>query len=430
MGTIAEKLTAVANSKAAIASAITGKGGTVPTKFSDYGTAVSSLPNTYSSGDEGKVVSSGALVSQTSLSVTSNNTYDTTTKNSVVVAVPNTYAAGDEGKVVSSGELVAQTSRNIDQNGTYDTTTNNSVTVNVSGGGGGGDSLAAKMITNAATPTRSLSASDFTSMGVTTIGDGAFYKCKWLTSVDLTGMTGFGSRSFEECSALTSVKLPTGSSWAEGEYVFQNCTALTSIDLSVTGKTGFYMFGNCTGLTSVTIPSNVTSLGSSCFSRCTGLTSFTLPNTVTNVASSILDGCSNIQTVTIEDGRTTIKFDGFCKNCTSLTTVNLPSDLTVWDGGYMFENCNNLTYIRVPDSLTDLGGGVQSGWEHRVFLNSYLATIDFGSTRSTIPTLHTTNVFQGMKNSNYQILVPAALLTDWQAANNWSSIASHIVAHP
>lgn len=52
----------------------------------------------------------------------------------VDVAVPNTYAAGDEGKVVSNGALVAQTSDTVTANDTYDTTLINSLTVNVSGG--------------------------------------------------------------------------------------------------------------------------------------------------------------------------------------------------------------------------------------------------------------------------------------------------------
>lgn len=58
------------------------------------------------------------------------------------VLVPNTYTAGDEGKVVSSGVLVSQSSQNIDTNGTYDTTLKNSVNVNVSGG-----SLPANIVT-------------------------------------------------------------------------------------------------------------------------------------------------------------------------------------------------------------------------------------------------------------------------------------------
>lgn len=48
-----------------------------------------------------------------------------------IQAVPNRYGASDEGKVVSSGALVAQTSVTKTANGTYDTTTNNEVVVNV-----------------------------------------------------------------------------------------------------------------------------------------------------------------------------------------------------------------------------------------------------------------------------------------------------------
>ena len=52
---------------------------------------------------------------------------------SVTVNVPNSYVAGDEGKVVSSGALVAQTARasEITANGTYDTTLNDEVVVSV-----------------------------------------------------------------------------------------------------------------------------------------------------------------------------------------------------------------------------------------------------------------------------------------------------------
>lgn len=57
---------------------------------------------------------------------------------SIAVNVPNSYSASDEGKVVSNGALVAQSSDTVTQNGTVDTTLINSLLVNVSGGGGGG----------------------------------------------------------------------------------------------------------------------------------------------------------------------------------------------------------------------------------------------------------------------------------------------------
>lgn len=54
----------------------------------------------------------------------------------ITANVPNSYTAGDEGKVVSNGALVSQTSDTVTQNGTVDTTLINSLLVNVSGGGG------------------------------------------------------------------------------------------------------------------------------------------------------------------------------------------------------------------------------------------------------------------------------------------------------
>ena len=99
--------------------------------------AIVNVANSYSSSDEGKVVSNGTLVGQSSQGINANGTYNTTLKNEVVVNVPNSYSASDEGKVVDNGALVAQSSQTITENGTYNTTLKNQVIVNVSGGGGG-----------------------------------------------------------------------------------------------------------------------------------------------------------------------------------------------------------------------------------------------------------------------------------------------------
>lgn len=68
--------------------------------------------------------------------ITANGTYEAADDNldgydKAIVAVPNTYTASDEGKVVSGGGLVTQTSRSVTANGTYDTTTNGTVNVHV-----------------------------------------------------------------------------------------------------------------------------------------------------------------------------------------------------------------------------------------------------------------------------------------------------------
>lgn len=63
------------------------------------------------------------------------NTYKPGQMAAAIAAIPNVYAAGDEGKVVSNGALVQQTSRSVTENGTFDTTLNNEVTVNIPGTG-------------------------------------------------------------------------------------------------------------------------------------------------------------------------------------------------------------------------------------------------------------------------------------------------------
>jgi len=68
--------------------------------------------------------------------INSNGTHDVIGYASAAVSVPNSYSSSDEGKVVSNGALVAQSSDTVTQNGVVDTTLINSLTVNVSGGGG------------------------------------------------------------------------------------------------------------------------------------------------------------------------------------------------------------------------------------------------------------------------------------------------------
>ena len=68
--------------------------------------------------------------------ISSNGVHDVKDYATANVDVPNSYAAGDEGKVVSSGALVSQGSQTITENGTYDTTLISELIANISGGAG------------------------------------------------------------------------------------------------------------------------------------------------------------------------------------------------------------------------------------------------------------------------------------------------------
>lgn len=86
-------------------------------------------------------VPASAVDSGTKAITANGNGQDVVGYAAVNVNVPNSYAAADEGKVVSNGALVAQTSDTVTQNGTYDTTLKNEVVVDVQGGGGGGTNV-------------------------------------------------------------------------------------------------------------------------------------------------------------------------------------------------------------------------------------------------------------------------------------------------
>lgn len=81
-----------------------------------------------------EAISGGGITPTGTKNITSNGTgIDVAQYATADVAVPNSYSAGDEGKVVSNGALVSQTSDTVTANDTYDTTLINSLTVNVSG---------------------------------------------------------------------------------------------------------------------------------------------------------------------------------------------------------------------------------------------------------------------------------------------------------
>lgn len=105
-----------------------------------YSFSSSAFPTT---GGELDIYDSSAAwksnVETESLTVTSNGTTTAPSGkaySSVTANVPNSYTSADEGKVVSNGALVSQTSDTVTQNGTVDTTLINSLLVNVASGGG------------------------------------------------------------------------------------------------------------------------------------------------------------------------------------------------------------------------------------------------------------------------------------------------------
>lgn len=195
---------------------------------------------------------------------------------------------------------------------------------------------------------------------VTSIGDGAFYKCSTLTTLAIpSGVTSIGEWAFNECSGLTSVNIPNGVT-SIGSYAFRVCTSLTSITIpdSVT-SIGFNAFGGCYGLTSITIPyvgrekdgTDYTKFGSIFGAGSSDSNSSYVPHSLRNVTitggasidSNAFLGCSELTSITISGGVTSIGESAF-SGCTSLTSITISDSVTSINNN-AFDGCSRLTSI-------------------------------------------------------------------------------------
>lgn len=181
----------------------------------------------------------GGGVTVEPLSVTENNTYTAPSGKAyspVVVNVPNSYTAGDEGKVVSNGALVAQTSDTVTQNGTVDTTLINSLLVNVSGGAADYLAILDRTFTGRL---------DGPALGITKIGERAFDHCIGITSAFFTGVTKIGNTAMYSCTGMqTAVLQAVG---INPLAFFNGCSGLNAADLFVSQIYGA-IFNGCSSL--------------------------------------------------------------------------------------------------------------------------------------------------------------------------------------
>ncbi len=195
--------------------------------------------------------------------------------------------------------------------------------------------------------------------GITSIGKGAFYSCKNLTSTTIpNSVTNIGERAFYNCFALTSIIIPD-SVTSIGDWAFFNCH-LTSINIpdSITsiGESAFEM---CRSLTSINIPDSVTSIGYSAFFNCESLTSVTLSNSITKIESCAFCRCKSLASIIIPKSITDIG-DGAFQNCDNLESIIIPDSVTRI-GHFSFSYCDNLISVTIPESVAFIGSYAFSG---------------------------------------------------------------------
>lgn len=210
--------------------------------------------------------------------------------------------------------------------------------------------------------------------GVTSIGDGVFFKSNSLTNLALSSrVTSIGISAFSYCGNLQDVRYYIYDDFATyiqnghpafyvgcGIKYYWNNQEISTLEIpsSVTsiGNNAFY---GCSGLTTLNLPSNVTSIGDRAFGYCSNLTSVDLPSSITKMGDFVFFYCEKLSNVNLPSDITTISTGAF-GGCSSLQNINLPSGVTTI-GDNAFSDCSNLTNVTLPSALASIGDYAFSG---------------------------------------------------------------------
>ena len=165
--------------------------------------------------------------------------------------------------------------------------------------------------------------------GITSIGDNAFYKCKFKEISLPNGIKSIGEYAFAYNRSLKSITIPNGVTVIKPR-VFDECTALESVVLPDTVTAiGDSAFGSCWELESIDIPSSVTTIGSLAFYQCYKLVSVTLPDGMQSLSSSAFYGCKKLQSISIPASVTLIEHN-LLNECRSFKYIHFRGSEAEW----------------------------------------------------------------------------------------------------
>ena len=120
----------------------------------------------------------------------------------------------------------------------------------------------------------------------------------------------------------------------------------------VMGSTGNDGIVYCNMLQDVSIGKNVTSIGDYAFSNCYSLASIIIPDSVTSIGNYAFRNCHSLASITIPTGFTSISnhvFDG----CYSVASITIPTGFTSISD-YAFSGCRSLASIIILDNVTSI----------------------------------------------------------------------------
>ena len=220
------------------------------------------VPNSYSAGDEGKVVDDGALVSQTAHAdvtpTTSDQTIDTTTNNSIKVKGDADLVAGNIKKDVEifgvTGSYEGSGGGGLLLIDALNGNVSGDVTLNVTnplpaGNTNGWWGYAAYSHLLARSSIANLTINGMVNVPAFVARNNSSLKTVSFPDATVIG----GGNSFENCTNLETASFPSLTDvyynyTQNGNYMFNSCTKLTSVNVRKVNRVAQYMFRSCNTL--------------------------------------------------------------------------------------------------------------------------------------------------------------------------------------
>ena len=200
----------------------------------------------------------------------------------------------------------------------------------------------------------------------TSIDDGAFCRCKFLTRLTISPSCGndnsymdspyIGKEAFEECRHLKTFE---GGNRIRviRESAFAYCESLRSLRLPssvrLIGESAFIE----SSIRQVKLHEGLERIDAYAFDSC-DLMKIRIPSSVRTIANGTFAACHSLSQVTLCEGLESIKDEAFY-GCTSLETIVIPS--TVREIARAFVGCTSLKEIVFPSAIGEIRVGAFTG---------------------------------------------------------------------
>lgn len=166
------------------------------------------------------------------------------------------------------------------------------------------------------------------------------------------GLTSIEERCFSSCYILTCAVIPSGVQTI-GKYVFDYCSAAEYVVIpkSVT-VIDSGLFSRCYSLKSAIIPDNVGIVNTATFYECFSLEYFKLPKNAQFYLSSFYLRCYSLKEINLPENTTDIGVRAFYE-CRALKHIYIPQGVTSIEQS-AFSGCYSLDKIFIPKSVTNI----------------------------------------------------------------------------